>query len=125
MQPAGGSTTFSGVIQNGAGQTALTLNGPGTQVLTGSNTYSGLTTISGGTLQFGSGGTTGSINNTSGLVTGADGILAFNRSDNVVFTCADQRQRRPATDGPRRVELRRAGNTYTGPTIISGGTLQD
>ena len=51
LAPAGGSATFSGVIQDGASQTALTLNGPGTQILAGSNTYSGLTTITAGTLQ--------------------------------------------------------------------------
>ena len=53
LAPAGGSTTFSGVIQDGSGALALTFNGPGaTQALTGSNTYSGLTTITAGTLQM-------------------------------------------------------------------------
>jgi autotransporter-associated beta strand protein len=55
--------------------------GSGTLVLTGTNTYSGGTTISAGTLQIGNGGTTGSI---TGNVTD-NGTLAFNRSDAMTF----------------------------------------
>ena len=47
------SCTFGGVIQNGSGQLALTKTGTGTLTITGSNTYSGTTTISSGTLQLG------------------------------------------------------------------------
>ena len=43
----------------------MTKAGTGTLILTGSNTYSGATNISAGTLQVGSGGTTGSIGSTS------------------------------------------------------------
>ena len=58
LTPAAGSTaTFSGIIQNGSGTVALTLNGDGTEVLAGANTYTGATTITAGTLQIGSGGT--------------------------------------------------------------------
>ena len=49
LAPAG-TTTFSGVIQDGAGQISVTINGPGTQVFAGSNTYTGATTINGGVL---------------------------------------------------------------------------
>ena len=45
-----GSTTFSGCIQNGAGLVSLVLSGSGTEVLAGSNTYSGGTRINNGTL---------------------------------------------------------------------------
>ena len=51
------STTFSGVIQDGAGVTGLTKVGTGTFTLTGANTYTGGTTISAGTLQIGNGAT--------------------------------------------------------------------
>jgi autotransporter-associated beta strand protein len=44
------STAFSGVIQNGAGTLALTKTGTGTMTLSGNNTYTGLTTVSAGTL---------------------------------------------------------------------------
>ncbi len=56
LSATGGSTTFSGTIQNGSGAppgsgtTALVINGSGTQVLAGSNAYSGGTTVTAGTL---------------------------------------------------------------------------
>ncbi|MFC5454926.1 beta strand repeat-containing protein [Prosthecobacter fluviatilis] len=40
-------TTYSGVIQNGAGVVNLTLGGGGSLTLSGANTYTGLTTLSG------------------------------------------------------------------------------
>ena len=43
---------FDGVIQNGAGTMSLVKIGTGTETLTGDNSYSGVTTISGGTLAF-------------------------------------------------------------------------
>ena len=46
LAPAG-TTTFSGVIHNGAGQVSVTTNGPGIQVFSGSNTYTGATTVNG------------------------------------------------------------------------------
>ncbi|UPA27416.1 autotransporter outer membrane beta-barrel domain-containing protein (plasmid) [Shinella oryzae] len=60
---------------------ALTKDGLGTLTLTGENTYLGDTTISLGTLRLGDGGTSGSI---LGDVSNS-GVLAFNRSDDVIF----------------------------------------
>jgi autotransporter-associated beta strand protein len=48
--------TFSGVIANGAGTVALTKVGSGTMTLSGANTYTGKTTISGGSLAMAPGG---------------------------------------------------------------------
>jgi fibronectin-binding autotransporter adhesin len=48
-----GSSTFSGSIQNGNSTTSLVMNGNGTQVLAGSNTYSGGTTVNSGILSAG------------------------------------------------------------------------
>ncbi|WP_179405663.1 autotransporter-associated beta strand repeat-containing protein, partial [Burkholderia guangdongensis] len=45
--------TFGGSI---GGTGGVTLSGPGTETLTGANTYSGGTTVNGGTLAIGSGG---------------------------------------------------------------------
>jgi fibronectin-binding autotransporter adhesin len=60
---------------------ALTKDGSGTLTLTGENTYLGDTIIGLGTLQLGDGGTSGSI---LGDVSNS-GVLAFNRSDDVIF----------------------------------------
>jgi autotransporter-associated beta strand protein len=56
LSPTGGSTTFSGMIQGGgvppgSGTIGLVINGSGTQVLAGSNSYSGSTAVNAGTLQ--------------------------------------------------------------------------
>ena len=67
---------FSGIIQNGAaGTLALTKIGTGAQTITGANTYSGVTTVSAGSLQVGSSGTgttgTGAVTvQTGGVILG-------------------------------------------------------
>jgi autotransporter-associated beta strand protein len=55
LSPSGGTTTFTGVIAGGGGlgTVNLVMNGTGTQVLAGSNTYTGTTTVNGGTLEIG------------------------------------------------------------------------
>ncbi len=107
---------FAGAV-SGAG--SLEQRGSGTTVLTGTNTYTGGTIISAGTLQIGDGATSGSI---VGNVADA-GVLAFNRSDATIFA--------GAVSGAGSLEQRGSGttvltgtNTYTGGTIISAGTLQ-
>ncbi|OOZ41091.1 hypothetical protein BOW53_04995 [Solemya pervernicosa gill symbiont] len=64
-----------------SGSGALSKTGAGSLTLTADNSYSGGTTISGGTLTIGSGGTSGSI---AGNITN-HGLLRFNRSDSVTF----------------------------------------
>ena len=82
------STTVTGVIADGGsgGGTggSLVKVGTGVLALAGSNTYTGGTTITAGTLQLGDGGTTGSV--VGNIVD--NGVLAFNRSDAVIFTNA-------------------------------------
>src|SRR5205807_473705 len=71
------STVFSGIISELG---AVTKAGTGTFTLTGSNSYTGVTTVTSGTLQIGNGGTTGSLG--SGGVTD-NSSLVFNRSDSL------------------------------------------
>ncbi len=46
----GGTATFSGVIEDGAGSVSLAMSGAGTQTLSGTNTYTGTTSTNAGTL---------------------------------------------------------------------------
>jgi len=68
---------FSGTIEDGVFGTGgnLTLNAPGTLVLSGPNTYTGLTTITNGTLQAGA---TNTIPITSAVIIEAGGIFDLN-----------------------------------------------
>ena len=54
LSPTGGTTTFTGSIVGGSGSgvISLVMSGSGTQVLAGTNTYTGGTTVSSGTLDF-------------------------------------------------------------------------
>ncbi|MEZ0388731.1 MAG: beta strand repeat-containing protein, partial [Verrucomicrobium sp.] len=74
-----GVNILASVIGDNGGPTTLTKSGAGLWVLTGDNTYTGMTTITAGTLRVGNGGTTGSLG--TGAVNLA-GVLVFNRSDN-------------------------------------------
>ena len=67
LSPSGGSTTFSGMIQGGGtlGTISLVMSGSGTQVLAGTNTYTGLTRINAGKLVV-----NGSLGNTAVTVGG-------------------------------------------------------
>ncbi|MGN6554810.1 MAG: beta strand repeat-containing protein [Verrucomicrobiota bacterium] len=69
-----GGSTFSGSIQNGSGTLALVKAGTGTQVLTGTNSYGGGTTLSAGVL---------AVTNDAAL-----GAVPAVPSTNVVFTAA-------------------------------------
>jgi autotransporter-associated beta strand protein len=82
LSPAGNSN-FSGVIKNTTGSVALNVYGIGTQGLSGSNTYTGGTTVSAGTLVINPTSTPattsalptgGSVSITSGLLQLATGV---------------------------------------------------
>lgn len=65
-----GGGTFSGTIANTAGQLAFTKAGTGTQGLSGANSYTGTTTISGRTLDV-----SGSLSGTTNIIVNSGGTL--------------------------------------------------
>jgi autotransporter-associated beta strand protein len=110
------AVTFAGIV---SGSGVLVQQGGSTLTLTGSNTYTGGTTISSGTLRIGNGGTTGSIaSNVSDNAT-----MIFNRSDAVSFGGLINGTGSVSQAGAGTLILTGA-NTYTGGTTISSGTLQ-
>ncbi len=116
----GGSGTFSGVLANGAVAGAFVKEGAGTQTLSGANTYTGTTTISGGELRIGDGGTTGSLASAA-IVNHA--TLSFNRSDALTYAGVISGTGALSKLGAGTLTLSGA-NTYTGNTTLSAGTLQ-
>ncbi len=111
------AVTFTGTI-SGAGP--VTQAGSNLLTFTSNNAYTGVTTISTGTLQLGNGGTTGSIG-TSNVVDSS--VLVFNRSDAVTFTGTISGTGTVTQTGNGATILT-GNNTYTGNTTISSGTLQ-
>jgi len=73
---AAAALTLAGDI---SGANGLTLNGAGTVILTGQNTYSGVTVISAGTLKIGAGATgslgTGAVTDNAALIFDRSGVL--------------------------------------------------
>jgi autotransporter-associated beta strand protein/T5SS/PEP-CTERM-associated repeat protein len=101
----------------GAGSTLEKLGG-GTLILTGNNTFTGLSTVSEGMLQIGSGAGTGSL---TGNIHN-DATLAFDRSGALTYGGVISGTGTLRNQGPGTVTL--AGtNTFTGDTLLQAGTL--
>ena len=79
VSPTGTANTFSGMIQGGGtlGTLALVLNGNGTEVLSGANSYLGRTTVAAGTLIVTS---PAALPDSGGLTIGAGSSLIFDSS---------------------------------------------
>jgi autotransporter-associated beta strand protein len=77
-----GPTTFAGVIADGTGSGGLTMNGSGTFILSGQNTYTGATTVNSGVLQIGN-GISGNINSANAVTVNTG--LAIDLANGSVF----------------------------------------
>lgn len=118
----GSAATISGNIGESGGAFGFAKLGNNTLTLTGSNTYSGGTTITAGTVQVGNGGTTGTLG--LGDVTN-NSILTFNRSDD--FTVSNNITSTAGTGivnklGAGRLMLS-ATNTIGNSLFVSAGTV--
>ncbi|WP_127091999.1 autotransporter-associated beta strand repeat-containing protein [Aquabacter cavernae] len=107
--------TLTGPVSGTGG---LTKDGGGTLVLAANADYSGGTVIAAGTLQLGTGGTSGSI---QGDVANS-GTLRVERSDRWTFSGAVSGSGRLVQAGTGTLVLT-GTNTYQGGTLISAGTL--
>jgi fibronectin-binding autotransporter adhesin len=119
---SGATSTFSGVIQGSGGLviTGGTGGSGANRILAGNNTYTGTTTIqSGGILQLGNGGTSGSV---AGPITD-NGTVEFNRSNTVTYAGVISGSGTVNQIGAGTLILSGA-NTYNGGTTVSSGTLQ-
>jgi len=115
-----GANIFNGSISQSFYATpytvSLQVNGPGTWVFAADNTYLGTTTINGGVLQLGGGGTTGNAG-TNSINFATDGTLTFNRSDAPVFG------NNLILNGSDSVVVANGGTVTLGGTISGSGNL--
>ena len=103
----------------GTTSTLMTKAGAGTMVIGSAVSYTN-TVISGGTLQIGTGGTTGNLG--SGPVTN-NASLVFNRSDLVVVPNVISGTGSVIQNGTGTLGLD-GTNTYTGDTIVNSGIVE-
>jgi fibronectin-binding autotransporter adhesin len=122
---ASGSLNYSGVLRDSSGGTnannlSLVKNGAGTQVLSGSVSYSGATTINGGALEL-----AGTVNdNTAINVTNSAAAVRFNiASGNLGRTNTISGSGSVAKSGAGAVTFSNA-NTYTGATVLEEGFIR-
>jgi autotransporter-associated beta strand protein len=117
----GGDLTFNGAM---TGSGAFAKSGANTLILGGANSYTGTTTISGGALQLGNGGTTGSLSTASAIINNAG--LIFKRSNTVTqgvdFRSGPISGTGSLTQSGSGNLVLNAANTY-GATTVQTGTV--
>lgn len=134
---AGQTYTFYGRIRDhdasGSANDELSIvkTGAGTQVIDmdhsgQSQEYTGTTTISEGTFQLGTGGTTGKLDTSSQIIT--NGTFAVNRSNTVTqgtdFYSGAISGTGGVTQAGTGTLILNVANTYTGTTSVAAGTLK-
>lgn len=118
-----GFNVASVISNNGTGAVSLTKNGAGIVTLTGANTYTGLTTVTGGTLFIGTGGSLGA--------NGAGGVNLTTSASSLVFATGGATSVTGVISGAGSLSVNNgtlvlgSNNTYTGTTtVLAGATLQ-
>ncbi|MEI7774885.1 MAG: autotransporter-associated beta strand repeat-containing protein, partial [Verrucomicrobiota bacterium] len=117
-----GTLTVGGDI---SGVYGMTKAGAGKMLLTGANSFTGATLVSAGTLQIGNGGSSGSLSSLSTLTNNATLVFAVSGTltQGTDFAPSITGTGTLIQQGPGTLVLTDA-NSYTGATLISGGTLQ-
>ncbi|MES2661352.1 MAG: autotransporter-associated beta strand repeat-containing protein [Verrucomicrobiota bacterium] len=121
LNPASGSTSYTGVIGGGIGTIGLAKSGAGTQILAGTNTYTGVTAINGGTLQLGD-GTSGHDGSIAGTSIVNNSVLSYNLFGASSYAGVISGSGSLTKVGNGTLTLGNA-NSYAGATTINGGTL--
>jgi fibronectin-binding autotransporter adhesin len=114
----GGSAvlTVTGIVNGSTPVSALTVNGPGTVVLTGVNTYGGGTTLaSGSTLSGNTDSLVGDFTN--------NGTLVFNQASNGTYGGAISGAGQVVKQNTGTLTFS-AAQSYSGSTAVVGGVLQ-
>lgn len=93
-----GNTLAADIANNGAGAVSLAKSGAGTWVLTGTNSYTGTTTISGGVLQYGSLNSIGGSGSDITINSGGAISFGFDATPAVIQNILDTRIV-PSSDG--------------------------
>ena len=141
-----GSVTFSGPIANANGTTVntLTKTGAGTVILSGANTYSGINTISNGTLSISSAGNLGNatgatavtlnggaLRSTAGLTLGSRGITIGANGGTIDVNTAGLTNTSGLNGtgslvktGSGVLHLTNTAGNYAGSITVTNGTLQ-
>jgi len=103
------------------GSNGLLKTGSGRLTLSASNSFTGTTTITGGTFVLGNGASTGSV---SGPIdVGPAGVVAFNRNNAFVLTNAISGSGSVAQIGSG-ITTMTVANTHAGRTTVQAGTLR-
>jgi autotransporter-associated beta strand protein len=123
LDTSAGDRTFTGDLAAAFPGRNIVKTGANALVLTGNSTLTGgksVSVFSGGSLQIGDGGTTGSI---VGAVANS-GTLTFNRSDDITFAGSISGAGDLAKAGSGRLTLATANPSFTGATRIAAGTIR-
>ena len=121
-----GANTFAGTIPDGTGAAiSLAKADAGKWILSGVNTYTGATAVSGGTLEIGGAGQLGSGSYAGAIAIAAGKTFKYNSSaaqtlSGIIGTAATAGIL--VKDGSGTLTLTKA-NIYTGATTVSGGKL--
>lgn len=122
----GGTFSYSTALANIGTSTGIGFAklGTGTLVLDANNTYGGVTQVRAGTLQLGSGGTSGSIGSSSDITVSSGATLAVNRSDTaLVIANKISGAGGVSQNGTGTTTLTAPTSDYAGGTNINAGIL--